>query len=137
MLTNENTVESSTGEIKIKDFSAKTMKNLLYFIYHDTLDKGKLDSDLLLAADKYDLPNLVRICVDHLGRELREENVLDVMKSAYLTGHKALFQLTCKFVKSNENIVETKAFEEMKKNHPALALDMLSEVILSRKNESD
>ena len=43
MLMNEKMVEAVTGEIRIKDISAKTMKDLLYFIYHDDLDKTKSD----------------------------------------------------------------------------------------------
>ena len=43
MLMNEKMVEAATGEIRIKDISAKTMKDLLYFIYHDDLDKTKYD----------------------------------------------------------------------------------------------
>ena len=43
MLMNEKMVEAATGEIRIKDISAKTMKDLLYFIYHDDLDKTKSD----------------------------------------------------------------------------------------------
>ena len=43
MLMNEKMVEAATGEIRIKDISAKTMKDLLYFIYYDDLDKTKSD----------------------------------------------------------------------------------------------
>ena len=52
------------------------------------------------------------------------------MKSSYLTGQKGLFRLACKFVKSNEKIVKTQAFEDMKKNNPILALEMLTEAMI-------
>ena len=55
---------------------------------------------------------------------------MDVMKSSYLTGQKELFRLACKFVKSNENIIKTQAFEDMKKNNPILALEMLTEAMI-------
>ena len=85
---------------------------------------------MLLAADKYDLPDLVRFCVNHLRKNLTQENAMDVMKSSYLTGQKGLFRLACKFVKSNEKIVKTQAFEDMKKNNPILALEMLTEAMI-------
>ena len=43
MLMNEKMVEAITGEIRIKDISAKTMKDLLYFIYYDDMDNAKSD----------------------------------------------------------------------------------------------
>ena len=55
---------------------------------------------------------------------------MDVMKSSYLTGQKELFRLACKFVKSNEKIIKTPAFEDMKKNNPILALEMLTEAMI-------
>jgi hypothetical protein len=54
-----NMVESSenqTGVVKVNDINGKTMKSLLKYIYQDRVEEEDVDVDLLLAADKYDLP---------------------------------------------------------------------------------
>merc|ERR1719237_86524 len=80
-------IEASTGEIRIKDISADTMESLLYFLYFDHKNlkgKNKINIDLLLAADKYNIPDLVKICVNHLKTNLTEVNAVDIMAKSYM-----------------------------------------------------
>ena len=65
MLFNNEMVEATSGEIKIVDTPTDAMENLLYYIYHDCLKSiAMITPDLLLAADKYDIPDLVKMCAD-------------------------------------------------------------------------
>ena len=84
---------------------------------------------MLLAADKYDLPDLVRFCVNHLRKNLTQDGCYEKLLFNWSKGTR-LFRLACKFVKSNEKIVKTQAFEDMKKNNPILALEMLTEAMI-------
>merc|ERR1719228_2573599 len=47
--------EATSGEIKITDISAKTMKDLLFFLYHGTLNETEINGALLKAAEKYEI----------------------------------------------------------------------------------
>ena len=87
MLSNTNMVEASSGEIKIAEYSANVMESLLYFLYFDEenlmANKNKITVDLLLAADYYNIPDLVAICVNHLKSNLSEGNVVEILTKSY------------------------------------------------------
>ena len=136
MLSNTDMVEASSGEIKIADISANVVETLLHYLYFDQEDlmanKNKITIGLLLAADKYNIPDLTAICVDHLKENLSKDNVVDIMKKSYMINQHDLFDVARKFVqncKNNGEVVETGAFDEMKKIHPNLALKMLTEAM--------
>ena len=83
MLSNTNMVEASSGEIKIAEYSANVMESLLYFLYfaEENLmaNKNKITVDLLLAADYYNIPDLIAICVNHLKSNLLEGNFVEIL----------------------------------------------------------
>jgi speckle-type POZ protein len=66
--------ENQTGVVQVDDFDAKTMKILLAYIYGNNIDRKDGDMDLLLAADKYNLPGLVKSCEFALISELSLNN---------------------------------------------------------------
>ena len=65
---------------------------LLYYMYHDDLPKNEIDGDLLIAADKFNVSDLVAICVNYLTANLNENNVVDAMVASYLTNQNELFK---------------------------------------------
>ena len=136
MLSNTDMVEASSREIKIADISAKVMETLLHYLYFDQEDlmanKNKITIGLLLAADKYNIPDLTAICVNYLKENVSKDNVVDIMKKSYMINQHDLFDVARKFVqncKNNGEVVEMGAFDEMKKIHPNLALEMLTEAL--------
>ena len=70
LIENEGSFKGKPGEIPIPDTSADTMEKVLFYMYHDTIDKSKIDFDLLKAADKYLMGNLVENCLEHLKSNL-------------------------------------------------------------------
>ena len=66
--------EGISGEIKVQDTSADVMENLLFFLYHDFVDKTKISSDLLKIADKYLVQGLVDVCVEYLSSNFEFNN---------------------------------------------------------------
>ena len=129
-----NSIEATSGKIEITDISASAMENLLFYVYHENIDGAKITGDLLVAANKYDISDLVNICVTFLGDNLSEENVMDVMTAAFLTDQEELFELACKFVfkirTDNQIVVETEAWKELQEEKPILALKMLNKALL-------
>ena len=133
MLVENDFIESTSGKIEITDISATTMENLLFFIYHEDLDGTKITGDLLVAANKYDISNLVNYCVEFLGDNLSEKSVLDVMTAAFLTDKDELFELACKFIFKiridNQNVIETEAWKKLQEEKPILAFKMLNKAL--------
>ena len=62
---NIDMVESKNGQVKIKDFSADVIETLLAFIYQVPVDDEKLTTDVLLAADKYNIEGTWRMSSLH------------------------------------------------------------------------
>merc|ERR1719452_425613 len=90
--------------------------------------------DLLMAADKYDIPGLVNVCINFMKENLNDENVVKVMTSAYLTNQKELFRMACKFVfkrGADDQIVQIEAWKEFKEKDPVLANKMLEEAMFN------
>ena len=77
MLVDNKMLEKSSGEVKITDVSAAAMESLLYFFYHDDLPEYKITIDLLSAADKYIVSELIEICLRHLKANLTQGNLLN------------------------------------------------------------
>ena len=124
MLIDSNMVEAETGEIKIPDICPITMENLLFFIYHDSLDQTKFSGDLMVAADKYNISALFKLCVNYFANNLTEANAVDVMNSAYETNEKDLFEKACKFVLKHE-VIGVEDWKEMMKKNPSYVIEIL------------
>ena len=123
MLINSDMAEAQTGIIEIPE-SPLTIENLLFFIYHDNLAENKITGDLMVAADKYNISALFKLCVNYLANNLVDSNALDVMNSAYLTNEKELFEEACKFV-FKHNLIGDEDWQDMKKNNPSYAIELL------------
>ena len=56
------------------------MEKILYFMYHNSIDRTKIDVDLLTAADKFLMDGLVEICAKHLKSNLTLKNAIGKSK---------------------------------------------------------
>ena len=72
MLTGNNMIEATRGEINATKASAVTMEALLYFMYNYSMDEHEITVDLLVAADYYMVPDLVNQCMIHFASNLTE-----------------------------------------------------------------
>ena len=100
-------------------------------------DKIEINIDLLLAADKYNIPDLIRICANHLKTNLTEGNAVEIMTKSYMINQKDLFDAAQKFVqfcKNTGKVVDMEALEDLKETNPTLALKMLSQAMFHTGN---
>jgi len=128
MLVDYKMLEKSCGEVKITDVPATALESLIYFFYHDDFPENKISIDLLSAADKYIVVELIEICLNHLKANLTEQSAVEVMTKSYLI-NKDLFDMARKFVQDCQNDgkpVKTEALEELKKINLPLACEILS-----------
>ena len=107
--------QAAVMEINENDFNSETMEQVLFYFYHGSVkDNEMINTDLLRAADKYEVVGLVDICADNLESNLSMENALDVLVAAELTNQKALFESAAKFVKEKPGKKKkTGAYKEM------------------------
>ena len=97
------------------DFNSEAMEQVLFHFYHGNVkDNEMINTDLLRAADKYEVVGLVDICADNLESNLSMENALDVLVAAELTNQKALFESAAMYVRENpDKMDKTGAYKEM------------------------
>lgn len=84
-----DTPEAKTSVFKFEEIDSKTLKLLLHYCYCKEIDKKALEenaSELLAAADKFQIKELMEICVQYLIEDLDEDNVLKVLPVATKLG---------------------------------------------------
>lgn len=110
------------------DFSSDTMEQILYYLYFQKVKDNKvINTDLMIAADKYNVKGLLDVCFNYLGSNLSEENALNVLVKAELIDQKKLFDAASKFVCNNIGRVnKTSAWEEMFKKNPTMIAGLFS-----------
>ena len=66
MFLNKPMTEANSGKVEIDDFGVDVIETMIYFIYNDEIqDKKKITANLLRAADKYIIVDLVEFCLEH------------------------------------------------------------------------
>ena len=107
--------QAAVVEINENDFNSETMEQVLFYFYRGNVQNNEMiNTDLLRAADKYEVVGLMDICAKYLESNLSLENALDVLVAAELTNQKALFESAAKFVKEKPGKKKkTGAYKEM------------------------
>ena len=78
----------------------------------------------MVAADKYNISALLKLCVNYFANNLTEANAVDVMNSAYETNEKELFEKACKFVLKHE-VIGVEDWKDMMKKNPSYVIEIL------------
>lgn len=92
--------EAKKNFIDIPDIDSKPMKELLRYAFCNKVqDLDEIAFDLLIAADKYQMLQLKKICCDHIVAELSLENVMDALVLAdRLSGVKQMLDSCIEFI---------------------------------------
>ena len=126
MFQNDKTIES--GVVKIEDFKASTIETFLGFCYQQKVeDEEMINIELLYAAEKYNITQLLEDCSEYLKRNLTDKNALDVVVAAYHTKQKSLLERAASYACSMRNrLVKTSTWKEFKKDHPEIVTEIQS-----------
>ena len=133
LIKNKSLTEKKTGIMKIEenDFSSDVMEQLLYFVYHDKVKDAKMiNTDLLLAADMYNMQGLVDECCKHFESTLSLQNALDILVLAETTNQKNLFDTASRFVGKNlGKLDKSSAYQEMVNENPKMFTRVFSKML--------
>ena len=78
--------ESNGGKIEITDAEPETVEMFLGYLYESELPPLNVEqaSNLILMADKYNVRALVTACQDYLLKNLKNDNLVQVLILGYL-----------------------------------------------------
>ena len=115
-MLSENFLEAKTGRAVIKDVDPKSLEALVKFCHTDNLDKDDLTTDLLMAANKYLIPKVVKLCEEHLSKTMSVDNAIDYFLVACLVESDKLRTAAKQFITENLGKVEkTEDFKNLGK----------------------
>jgi hypothetical protein len=126
MFEMSSSIEANTGEVKIEDIDAKTMKSLILYMYQNHVPKQDADINLLLAADKYNLADLVLLCQESMMSNISDETVLDIAVSSRLLASQHIFKAAKKFINTRpiESLKDGNAWKMFNKENPEVAKEI-------------
>jgi speckle-type POZ protein len=125
MLTND-CKESKDMSVIVSDISPGTMEKLLYFLYTGMIDAENVDTDLLSAANKYDIAKLKATCELRLIDGLEESTAIHFGVISEMYGSELFKNEVCKFI--GQHWVRIKQNEDhlnIIKNYPDLMLRIM------------
>lgn len=112
----ENFQEAKTGHAVIKDVDLKSLEALVKFCHTNNINKDDLTTDLLAAANKYMIPEVIEKCEEHLSKTMSVDNVVDYFLVACLHEANNLRTAAKKFITKNLDKVEkTEGFKNLGK----------------------
>ena len=89
--------------------------------FRQTLNKSKIDSNLLKASDMYLVDGLKSLCIDHLESNLTIQNALDVLMVAFQIDENGLFDRAFQYICHNKGkLIGTDSWNEILREHPDL-----------------
>ncbi|KAL9254520.1 BTB/POZ and MATH domain-containing protein [Drosera capensis] len=133
--------ESNMQCIKVEDMKAPVFKALLQFIYWDTLPdmqdlsglctKGAatlVAQHLMVAADRYGLDRLRRLCEAQLAEDVAVDTVVATLALAEQHHCFKLKTVCLRFIASRENlraVMQTEGFQYLKESCPSVVAELL------------
>ena len=121
MFKHKNTLEVKNGNVEVNDVDPKTLRTTLNFIYTDEVSDDDISTDLLAAADKYNLSTLFSKCENRLCYEITVFNAGKYFMTGYLHCAKKLKDHAANFILENFKAVKnTNEFKLVSKDPKAL-----------------
>lgn len=120
-----NMKERKQNRVTIVDVEYNVLREMLVYIYTDESPNMKdMANELLVVADKYDLPGLKIMCEEYLGLALTVENAADMLVFADMHCAKQLKARSIQFVSVNaKDISKTESWKNMASKHPHIILE--------------
>ncbi|RWS10374.1 Protein roadkill-like protein [Dinothrombium tinctorium] len=118
--------EKRENQIVIDDFNSDVIKHLIHYMYTDELSDFTYAEDLLLAADKYELPELKRICEQNLCGKIDKSNCGKLLILSDQANGSNLKNAVIDFVKENmRELWSNGSLRKQLNGYPHLVLDII------------
>lgn len=118
--------ELKTRQVQIQDIKPDIFKQLLHYIYSGRICEPLSETSaqpLYVAADKYDISDLMKECVRFLFSHIRVDNTISLMVWAHLHSVETLKNAAINFTgQHGKAICSLKDWEELTKNYPELSV---------------
>jgi hypothetical protein len=102
MLYMNKCMENLTGTVRVDDINAKTMKTMINYMYQSKVTFEEVtDLDVLVAANKYNIVELVAKCEKYILMNLSMTNVLDVLAIGKFLPTTKMFEKAMDFFRQN------------------------------------
>ncbi|KAJ8764070.1 hypothetical protein K2173_004966 [Erythroxylum novogranatense] len=138
MLDSDACKAPANDVISLPDLNGEELESLLEFLYSGTLAAEKLQKHvyaLTMAADKYDIPYLLKFCERHMLSCLDSSNALDVLDISDACSNKALKDTALNFIVRNvEDVVFSAKYEAFVHKNPHLAVQITKAFFMDAKN---
>jgi len=122
-----NMAEAKSGTVVVEDMEADTLQRLLEFTYTGKVTDMQDVMELLYAADKYQMPGLVRECAGHLQEELTPATAADILVLSDRHNIDSLKQVVVKRILSDKaRFMGDPEFKEKMKKQPELLLELFA-----------
>jgi hypothetical protein len=105
MIYMNKSTENLTGIVRVDDIDAKTMKTLLKFIYQTKFTfEEATDLDVLMAANKYNIVDLVAKCEKYILMDLSKKNIMNILAvSKFLPTTNKIFEKAMEYYHQMED----------------------------------
>lgn len=128
-MLNHDTLENQTGEVTIEDMDKSAMDDILCYIYSGDIDKLTTENALPLyaAADKYDIKDVKKMCVQFILHNLSAEWVCDIIKFAGLYNEEEVARRAREYFEENSGeILHSDKWKSFVKENPDIVLNFLT-----------
>ena len=127
-----NFKEGMGEKVEVVDVTPDIFEELLHFIYSGevqylNMNKRERAAKLLVAAEKYYVPDLKHFCEENLCVNLTVDNVLDTLELADLHNAANLRAMALKFI--GENAKEVASQKEWRERIPDMMADIIDAII--------
>ena len=123
-----NFKEGMENKVEVEDVAADVLEDMLIFIYGGEVgDLQGRASKLLVAAEKYYLEDLKKLCEESLCVNITVENVLAMIELADLHNAANLRAAALKFI--GENAKEVSSQKEWRERIPDAIADIIDAII--------
>ena len=132
-----NMQEKHQGLMTISDIEPEVMTELLAYMYTGSAPNLKtFAKELLLAADKYNIPHLQVICENELKLNLTSVNVTEILLLAdelqlKSSTHESLKEVCTKFIKHNPSVYQLDSWKKLKEISLELAVETMENIVNS------
>jgi len=98
----EGTKEHQDNYVNIEDMDSDVFEMFLRFLYSGEVEKlDDMVSDLLAAADKYDVQPLREICIKQMAKNISADNAVDMLALAHRHSIDSIISVASEYLRKN------------------------------------